>query len=56
MMAQIEVENHMVVDLWWNDQECRSPSRTRLKREKEAYEEVERAGREIEGRGQGFMG
>lgn len=46
MMAQIEVENHMVVDWWWDDQECRAPSRARLKREKQAYEEAEREDRE----------
>lgn len=42
MMAQIEVENSMVVDWWWDEQECRLPSRARMKREKQAYEEAER--------------
>ena len=41
MMAQIEVENSMVVDWWWDEHEYRVPSRARLKRERQAYEEAE---------------
>ena len=50
MMAQIEVENPMTVDWWWDEQEYRVPSRARMKRERQAYEEAEREDREIEGR------
>lgn len=56
MMAQIEVENPMVVDWWWDEQEYRMPSRARMKRERQAYEEAEREDRENESRGQGYVG
>ncbi|WP_297642795.1 hypothetical protein [uncultured Bacteroides sp.] len=42
MMAQIEVENPTVVDWWWDEHECRVPSKARMKRERQAYEEAER--------------
>ncbi len=45
MMTQTEVENPMVVDWWWDEQEYRVPSRARLERERQAYEEAEREGR-----------
>ncbi len=55
-MAQIEVENPMTVDWWWDEQEYRVPSRARMKRERQAYEEAERKDGKIESRGQGYMG
>ena len=51
MMEQIEVENSTVVDWWWEDQEYRVPSRERIKRERQAYEEEEREDGENESRG-----
>lgn len=50
MIAQIEVENPIVTDWWWDEHEYRVPSRARMKRERQAYEEEEREDREIEGR------
>jgi len=49
-MAQIEVENIVVTDWWWGEQEYRVPSRARMKRERQAYEEAEREDREVEDR------
>lgn len=46
---QIEAENPMVVDWWWDEQEYRVPSKARMKRERQAYEEAEREGFENEG-------
>lgn len=43
-----EVENAMVVDQWWDEQEYGVPSKRRLKRVREAYEEEEREEREDE--------
>lgn len=40
MMEQ--TENVMVTDYWWDEQEYRVPSRARMKRERQAYEEAER--------------
>ncbi len=42
MMEQ--TENVMVTDYWWDEQEYRVPSRARMKRERQAYEEAEREG------------
>lgn len=42
------IENAMVVDNWWDEQEYRIPSRARMKRERQAYEEAEREDRENE--------
>lgn len=46
MMAQIEVENAMLTDWWWDEHEYRVPSRARMKRERQAYEEAEKGDRE----------
>lgn len=54
MMEQ--TENVMVTDYWWDEQEYRVPSRARMKRERQAYEEAERKDGKIESRGQGYMG
>lgn len=43
-----ELENRMVIDEEWNEIEYGIPSRTRLKRERQAYEEEEREDREDE--------
>lgn len=43
-----EVENVMVVDQWWDEQEYGVPSKRRLRRMREAYEEEEREDREDE--------
>lgn len=40
-------ENAMTVD-WWDEQEYRVPSRARMKRERQAYEEAEREDRKNE--------
>ena len=37
-----QIENSMVVDGYWNEIEYGVPSSNRLKREREAYEQVER--------------
>lgn len=42
------IENAMVVDWWWGEQEYRLPSRAQMKRERQAYEEAEREDRENE--------
>ena len=39
-----QIENSMTVDWWWDEQEYRVPSRARMKRERQAYEEAERDG------------
>ncbi len=41
-----QAENPRVIDWWWDEQEYRAPSRTRLKRERQAYEEAEREDRD----------
>ena len=51
-----QIENSMVVNWWWDEQEYRMPSKARMKRERQAYEAAEREDREIESRGQSFMG
>lgn len=51
MMAQIEVDNILTVDWWWDEHEYRVPSKTRMKRERQAYEEAEMEDGEIEIRG-----
>lgn len=43
-----KVDNIMVTDWWWDEQEYRVPSKARLKREMQAYEETEREAREDE--------
>ena len=48
MMMAIEVEDPMVTDWWWDGHEYRMPSKARMKRERQAYEEAEREDREIE--------
>lgn len=50
MMAQSEVDNILIVDWCWDEQEYRLPSRARMKRERQAYEEAEREDWEIESR------
>ena len=42
------IENNMVVDWWWSEQEYRVPSSSQLKRKRQAYEEAEREDRENE--------
>lgn len=37
-----QIENQMVVDAWWDEEEYGVPSKARLKRERQAYEEEER--------------
>ncbi len=37
-----EIENRMVDDDWWDEIEYHEPSRRRLKREHDSYEELER--------------
>lgn len=44
-----QIENRMVIDSEWEEIEYGVPSRTRLKRERQAYEEAEREDREDEG-------
>lgn len=39
-----KVDNIMVTDWWWDEQEYRVPSKARLKREMQAYEDAEREG------------
>ena len=48
MMSRIEAENPMVIDWWWDEQEYRVPSRTRMNRERQAYEAEEREDSEYE--------
>ena len=43
-----EIENKMVVDWVWDELEYGVPNRTRMKRERQAYEEAEREDRECE--------
>lgn len=43
-----QIENRMVVNWWWDEQEYRMPSKARMKRERQAYEEAEREDRENE--------
>ena len=43
-----EIENKMVVDWAWDEIEYGVPSRRRIKRERQAYEEAEREDRENE--------
>ncbi|MCI9201479.1 MAG: hypothetical protein HFI03_14015 [Lachnospiraceae bacterium] len=43
-----QIENKMVVDWVWNENEYGLPSRTRLKRERQAYRKAEREDRENE--------
>lgn len=47
-MIMETVENSMVIDWWWDELEYRIPSKARLKRERQAYEEAEREVREDE--------
>lgn len=51
MMMQSEVDNILTTDWYWDEQEYRVPSKARMKRERQAYEEAEREDRESE-----FMG
>ena len=37
-----QIENPMVLDWWWDEEEYHVPSKARLKRERQAYEEAER--------------
>lgn len=46
MIAQIEVENPVVTDWWWDEHEYRVPSRARMERERKVYEEAEGEDRE----------
>lgn len=39
-----QAENIMATDCWWDGQEYRVPSKARMKRERQAYEEAEREG------------
>lgn len=41
MMAQIEIENRMVVDSEWNEEDYHYPSKERLRREKNAHDAEE---------------
>lgn len=43
-----QIENSMVVNWWWDEQEYRMPSKALMKRERQAYEEAEREDRENE--------
>lgn len=43
-----EIENPMVLAWWWDEQEYGVPSKRRLKRERQAYEEAERENKENE--------
>lgn len=36
-----QIDNIMAIDWWWDEQEYRVPSKERLKRERQAYEEAE---------------
>lgn len=38
----MEIENSMIVDWWWDEQEYHIPNKRRLKMEQQAYEEAER--------------
>lgn len=49
MMAQIEMENLVATDWWWDEHEYRVPSRARMESERKAYDEVEREGLGNEG-------
>lgn len=42
------IENAMVVDWWWDEQEYGVPSKRRMNRLREAYEEAEMEDREDE--------
>lgn len=37
-----KIENPMVLDWWWGEEEYGIPDKRRLKRERQAYEEAER--------------
>lgn len=37
----MEIENSMIVNWWWSEQEYRVPNKRRLKHEREIYEEEE---------------
>lgn len=39
---RLEIENRMIVDEAWDEEEYHVPSKRRLKREHEAYEALER--------------
>ncbi len=43
-----QIENHMVVDPCWNEIEYGVPYSSRLKRERQAYEQAEREGEDYE--------
>ena len=56
-LAMMEtIDNILTIDWWWDEQEYRVPSRARMKRERQAYEDAERKDGKIESRGQGYMG
>ncbi len=42
------IENAMVIDWWWDEQEYRVPSKARMKKQRQAYEEAEREDRKDE--------
>ncbi len=42
------IENKMLIDWSWDEQEYGIPSRRRLRRQREAYEEEEREDREYD--------
>lgn len=48
MMAQIEAENSIVTDWRWYEHEYQVPSKARMKRERQAYEEAGREDRKDE--------
>ena len=51
-----QTEGSMATDRWWDEQECRVPSRARMKRERQSYEEEERGGSDgVQGGRQGYM-
>lgn len=41
MMPMVEVENRMVVDSEWDEEEYHAPSKARLRREKKLYDRLE---------------
>lgn len=43
-----DVDNILTIDWWWDEQEYGIPSRRRLRRQREAYEEEEREDREYD--------
>lgn len=44
----MEVDNILMLDWWWDEQEYRVPSKARMKKQRQAYEEAEREDRENE--------